>query len=73
MLPLVNAEALARVIIGSALEHLELEKLIHEVGAEVAARIHSGQESVDDVARALHEALLLRCVYAQAGDLPGIG
>lgn len=62
MFPLTNAESLARVIIGSALEHVELDRLIREVGMEVATRIHRDNQSVDDVAKALHEALLLRSV-----------
>jgi len=60
MFPLTSAESLARVIIGSALEHVELDRLIQEVGMEVATRILRDNQSVDDVAKALHEALLLR-------------
>lgn len=60
MLPLTNAALLARVIVGSALEHMDMERLIQEVGAAVAARVHGNQESVDDVARELHERLALR-------------
>ena len=60
MFPLTSADSLARVIIGSALEHVELDRLIQEVGMEVATRIHRDNQSVDDVAKALHEALLLR-------------
>lgn len=37
-----------------------MERLIREVGQAVAARILGNQESVDDVARELHEKLLLR-------------
>ena len=62
MLPLTNAALLARVIVGSALEHLDMERLIQEVGAAVAEKIHGNQENVDDVARQLHETLLLRWV-----------
>lgn len=62
MLPLTNAALLARVIVGSALEHLDMERLIQEVGAAVAEKIHGHQENVDDVARQLHETLLLRWV-----------
>lgn len=62
MLPLTNADLLAKVIVGSALEHMDMERLIQEVGAAVSARVHSGQESVDDVARALHESLKFRSV-----------
>lgn len=62
MLPLTNAALLARVIVGSALEHLDMDRLIQEVGAAVAMRIHGNQESVDEVARQLHESLALRYV-----------
>lgn len=37
-----------------------MERLIHEVGAAVADRIIGNNEDVDDVARELHEKLLLR-------------
>lgn len=37
-----------------------MERLIREVGQAVAQRILGNQESVDDVARELHERLLLR-------------
>jgi len=57
MLPLTAADLLAKVIVGSALEHMDLDRLIQQIGPEVAARIHTGQESVDDVAVALHKAL----------------
>lgn len=60
MLPLTNADLLARVIVGSALEHMNMERLIQEVGAAVAARIHDNNESVDEVARELHERLMMR-------------
>ncbi|KAK9893886.1 hypothetical protein P389DRAFT_174788 [Cystobasidium minutum MCA 4210] len=60
MLPLTNASLLARVIVGSALEHMDMERLIQEVGAAVAAKIHGINESVDEVARELHERLMLR-------------
>lgn len=60
MLPLTNASLLARVIVGSALEHMDMERLIQEVGAAVAAKIHGNNESVDEVARELHERLMLR-------------
>ncbi|KAH7097618.1 elongation factor-2 kinase [Auriculariales sp. MPI-PUGE-AT-0066] len=60
MLPLTTANLLAHAIIGSVLENLDMERLIREVGQAVAERILGGQESVDDVARELHEKLLLR-------------
>ncbi|BGP74002.1 hypothetical protein NBRC10513v2_007424 [Rhodotorula toruloides] len=53
-------DLLSHVIVGSALEHLEMERLIQEVGNAVAERIHAGMQTVDDVARELHERLLLR-------------
>ena len=55
MLPLTTANLLAHAIIGSVLENLDMERLIREVGQAVAERILGGQESVDDVARELHE------------------
>ncbi|GAA99362.1 uncharacterized protein L969DRAFT_93822 [Mixia osmundae IAM 14324] len=60
LVPLTTANLLAHVIVGSALEQLDLDRLINEVGTVVAERVHSGQESVDDVARELHEKLMLR-------------
>ncbi|KAH8924105.1 hypothetical protein BT69DRAFT_1333300 [Atractiella rhizophila] len=60
LLPLTTAALLAHVIVGSALEQLDMERLIREVGETIAQKIHQGQESVDDVARQLHETLLLR-------------
>jgi len=60
MLPLTNANLLAHAIVGSVLENLDMERLIREVGYAVAEKIHINNESVDDVARELHEKLLLR-------------
>jgi hypothetical protein len=60
MLPLTNASLLARVIVGSALEHMDMERLIQEVGPAVAAKVHGNNESVDEVARQLYETLMLR-------------
>lgn len=60
MLPLTTADLLAHAIVGSVLENLDMERLVLEVGAAVAERIHGNHESVDDVARELHERLLLR-------------
>ena len=60
MLPLTTANLLSHAIIGSVLENLDMERLIREVGQAVAQRILGNQESVDDVARELHEKLLLR-------------
>ena len=60
MLPLLTADLLAHAIVGSVLENLDMERLIHEVGHAVAQRILGNNESVDDVAKELHEKLLLR-------------
>ena len=60
MLPLTTADLLAHAIVGSVLENLDMERLIREVGQAVAQRILGANQSVDDVARELHERLLLR-------------
>lgn len=60
MLPLTTASLLAHVIVGSALEQMDMERLITEVGQHVAERVHSGAETVDDVAKDLHDKLMLR-------------
>jgi len=60
MLPLTTADLLTHAIVGSVLENLDMERLVKEVGAAVAQRILGNNESVDDVARELHERLLLR-------------
>jgi hypothetical protein len=60
MLPLTTAALLAPAIVGSALENMDMERLIREVGMAVAERVHGNNESVDDVAKELHEKLLLR-------------
>ncbi|GJN94541.1 hypothetical protein Rhopal_007624-T1 [Rhodotorula paludigena] len=60
LVPLTTASLLSHVIVGSALEHLEMERLIQEVGQAVAERLHAGMQTVDDVAKELHERLLLR-------------
>ncbi|GAA6059913.1 hypothetical protein JCM10212_005296 [Sporobolomyces blumeae] len=60
LVPLTTAALLSHVIVGSALEHMDMERLIREVGRAVAERIHMGMQTVDDVARELHERLLLR-------------
>jgi UDP-N-acetylglucosamine transferase subunit ALG13 len=54
MLPLTTADLLAHAIVGSVLENLDMDRLA------VAERILGNNESVDDVARELHEKLLLR-------------
>jgi hypothetical protein len=60
MLPLTTADLLSHAIVGSVLENLDMERLVREVGHAVAQRILGDNESVDDVARELHEKLLLR-------------
>ncbi|GAA5869316.1 hypothetical protein JCM1840_005438, partial [Sporobolomyces johnsonii] len=60
LVPLTTASLLSHVIVGSALEHMDMERLIQEVGRAVAERVHAGMQTVDDVARELHERLLLR-------------
>lgn len=60
VVPLTTAALLSHVIVGSALEQMDMERLIEEVGLAVAERVHSGLETVDDVARELHSKLLLR-------------
>jgi hypothetical protein len=60
MLPLTTADLLAHAIVGSVLENLDMDRLVREVGQAVAERILGNNESVDDVARELHEKLLLR-------------
>ncbi|KAH7885310.1 hypothetical protein F5I97DRAFT_1884410 [Phlebopus sp. FC_14] len=60
MLPLTTADLLSHAIVGSVLENLDMERLVREVGHAVAQRILGNNESVDEVARELHEKLLLR-------------
>lgn len=60
MLPLTTADLLTHAIVGSVLENLDMERLVREVGQAVSQRIIGNNESVDDVARELHERLLLR-------------
>lgn len=60
IVPLTTAALLSHVIVGSALEQMDMERLIREVGDAVAEKVHGGQESVDSVAEELHAKLLLR-------------
>ncbi|KAI7966054.1 hypothetical protein MJO29_001802 [Puccinia striiformis f. sp. tritici] len=60
MLPLTTANLLPHVIVGSAFEQMDMERLIREVGHAVAERVVVGIQSVDDIAKELHEKLLLR-------------
>ncbi|KZT55455.1 hypothetical protein CALCODRAFT_437201 [Calocera cornea HHB12733] len=59
VLPLTTSSLLSHAIIGSVLENLDMEDLIREVGQHVANRVLGGDD-VDDIARQLHEALMLR-------------
>jgi hypothetical protein len=60
MMPLTTANLLPHVIVGSAFEQMDMERLVKEVGEAVAQRVHGMNESVDDIAVELHERLLLR-------------
>jgi len=72
MLPLLTADLLAHAIVGSVLENLDMERLVREVGHAVAQRILGNNESVDDVARELHEKLLLRNESTKKVDIESI-
>ena len=71
MLPLTTANLLAPAIVGSALENMDMERLIREVGMAVGERVHGNNESVDDVAKELHEKLLLRNALTSLPESPG--
>lgn len=66
LVPLTTASLLSHVILGIAGEAMDLERLHREIGDAIAERIQSlslegGQTNpMDDVARELHERLLLR-------------
>lgn len=66
LIPLTTASLLSHVILGIAGEAMDLERLHREIGDAIAERIQSlslegGQNNpMDDVARELHERLLLR-------------
>lgn len=66
LVPLTTASLLSHVILGIAGEAMDLERLHREIGDAIAERIQSlslegGQSNpMDDVARELHERLLLR-------------
>lgn len=66
MVPLTTAALLSHVIVGSALEQMDMERLINEVGLAVAERVHGGQESVDDVARG--KSILWRTKRGSSND-----
>ncbi|KAM0789687.1 hypothetical protein ACM66B_006547 [Microbotryomycetes sp. NB124-2] len=60
LVPLTTAALLSHVIVGSALEQMDMDRIIQEVGLAVGQRVHGGDGSVDDVARELQEKLMLR-------------
>ncbi|WWD18808.1 hypothetical protein CI109_103263 [Kwoniella shandongensis] len=75
MLPLTTADLLATTIVGSVLENMDMERLIEEIGSEVAQRIRQkGEsiESVEEVAQELHERLLLRNEQTKQVHLPEV-
>ncbi|KAJ9099025.1 hypothetical protein QFC20_005782 [Naganishia adeliensis] len=61
MLPLTTADLLANAIIGSVLENLDMESIVRQIGQQVADRIgtNATEDSIDAVARELHEKLML--------------
>ncbi|CAK9784954.1 hypothetical protein CC85DRAFT_243105 [Cutaneotrichosporon oleaginosum] len=75
MLPLTTADLLAMTIVGSVLENMDMERLIAEIGREVAQRIKEKGEtlqSVEEVAQELHERLLLRNEQTKQVHLPDV-
>ncbi|ODN93571.1 hypothetical protein L198_05438 [Cryptococcus wingfieldii CBS 7118] len=75
MLPLFSADLLAMTIVGSVLENMDMERLITEIGMEVAQRIKEkgeSMESVEEVAQELHERLLLRNEQTKQVRLPEV-
>ncbi|KAK4051642.1 hypothetical protein OIV83_002782 [Microbotryomycetes sp. JL201] len=60
LVPLTTAALLSHVIVGSALEQMDMDRIIQEVGLAVGQRVHGGDGSVDEVARELQEKLMLR-------------
>ncbi|WWC71098.1 uncharacterized protein I206_105051 [Kwoniella pini CBS 10737] len=75
MLPLTTADLLATTIVGSVLENMDMERLIAEIGVEVAQRIRQKgetMESVEEVAQELHERLLLRNEQTKQVYLPEV-
>ncbi|ORY24573.1 hypothetical protein BCR39DRAFT_546539 [Naematelia encephala] len=75
MLPLTTADLLAMTIVGSVLENMDMERLISEIGTEVAQRIRQkgeNMQSVEEVAQELHEKLLLRNEQTKQVALPDV-
>jgi hypothetical protein len=60
VLPLVTANLLAHIIIGSVLENLDVEYLMDTIQSVVAERILGNNENVDDVSRELHDKFFLQ-------------
>lgn len=60
LVPLTTASLLSHVIVGSALEQMDMDRIIQEVGFAVGERVHGGGGDVDDIARELQEKLMLR-------------
>lgn len=48
-MPLTTADLLAMTIVGSVLENMDMERLISEIGREVAERIKQKGESMQSV------------------------
>ena len=60
MLTLSTAELLLHAVVGSMLEHLDVESVISEVGHIVTQWILKINKNINDLACELHEKLLLR-------------
>ena len=60
LVPLTTASLLSHVIVGSALEQMDMDRIIQEVGLAVGERVHGNGGDVDEVARELQEKLMLR-------------
>lgn len=60
LVPLTTASLLSHVIVASALEQMDMDRIIQEVGLAVGERVHGGGGDVDDVARELQQKLMLR-------------
>lgn len=72
LLPLTNASLLASVIIGSVNEQVDMERLIDQVGAQIAHAVVGRGLSVDDVTKELHEKLQLGGVSTRQLDIDDV-
>lgn len=63
MVPLTTAALLSHVIVGSALEQMDMERLINEVGLAVAQRVNGGLETVDEVAKGMSYLLVEKALF----------